>query len=270
MIRRPPRSTLFPYTTLFRSLPVPRRDAADLLRGVGSADPLDLVRRVAIRLDLSILLQLARRVALGPETPRLRLADDRPGVVRERRAIGLLDRPVCERRGLLLEVEQDALARDTVALADLSPPAKIRARVHRVNAREPGDVARDDPVHREEDRRRRDSCRGPERVAVADPMGPMADRVARRDLDVGLGASDLLADQRPERGERLDGDRREAAHVRPPARSRSARRSVFPAGVFGSSSTSSTARGYSCWLSRAPTHSWSSRANADPVRSETT
>src|SRR3989442_14909219 len=25
MIRRPPRSTLFPYTTLFRSLPVPRR-----------------------------------------------------------------------------------------------------------------------------------------------------------------------------------------------------------------------------------------------------
>src|SRR6266446_9638774 len=26
MIRRPPRSTLFPYTTLFRSLPRPRRD----------------------------------------------------------------------------------------------------------------------------------------------------------------------------------------------------------------------------------------------------
>src|SRR3712207_7269135 len=27
MIRRPPRSTLFPYTTLFRSDPAPRRDA---------------------------------------------------------------------------------------------------------------------------------------------------------------------------------------------------------------------------------------------------
>src|SRR2546421_7754197 len=26
MIRRPPRSTLFPYTTLFRSVPHPRRD----------------------------------------------------------------------------------------------------------------------------------------------------------------------------------------------------------------------------------------------------
>src|SRR5438477_3020116 len=32
MIRRPPRSTLFPYTTLFRSLPDER--AAPLLRGV--------------------------------------------------------------------------------------------------------------------------------------------------------------------------------------------------------------------------------------------
>src|SRR5207245_5002464 len=66
-------------------LPVPRRDTADLLRGVGSADLLDLVRRVAIRLDLSVLLQLARGVAPGPETPRIPLAADRPRVVRERR-----------------------------------------------------------------------------------------------------------------------------------------------------------------------------------------
>src|SRR3712207_7420575 len=28
MIRRPPRSTLFPYTTLFRSIPAPHRDRA--------------------------------------------------------------------------------------------------------------------------------------------------------------------------------------------------------------------------------------------------
>jgi len=27
MIRRPPRSTLFPYTTLFRSLPISRRSS---------------------------------------------------------------------------------------------------------------------------------------------------------------------------------------------------------------------------------------------------
>src|SRR2546422_3553231 len=32
MIRRPPRSTLFPYTTLFRSSPVPIEDAPAVLR----------------------------------------------------------------------------------------------------------------------------------------------------------------------------------------------------------------------------------------------
>src|SRR3712207_7152685 len=35
MIRRPPRSTLFPYTTLFRSDAVPPRTPGDLLRRVG-------------------------------------------------------------------------------------------------------------------------------------------------------------------------------------------------------------------------------------------
>src|SRR3712207_8265712 len=35
MIRRPPRSTLFPYTTLFRSQPVPRDDA----RGTAPREP---------------------------------------------------------------------------------------------------------------------------------------------------------------------------------------------------------------------------------------
>src|SRR3712207_8908586 len=34
MIRRPPRSTLFPYTTLFRSLPARHRDPADRRRGL--------------------------------------------------------------------------------------------------------------------------------------------------------------------------------------------------------------------------------------------
>src|SRR5260370_24371946 len=32
MIRRPPRSTLFPYTTLFRSIPMPGIDPAQLVR----------------------------------------------------------------------------------------------------------------------------------------------------------------------------------------------------------------------------------------------
>src|SRR2546427_5250426 len=39
MIRRPPRSTLFPYTTLFRSVPPPR-GAVRRLRRLYVADPL--------------------------------------------------------------------------------------------------------------------------------------------------------------------------------------------------------------------------------------
>src|SRR5687768_18060272 len=36
MIRRPPRSTLFPYTTLFRSRPLPYRAPDELFRLVGT------------------------------------------------------------------------------------------------------------------------------------------------------------------------------------------------------------------------------------------
>src|SRR2546422_2006371 len=43
MIRRPPRSTLFPYTTLFRSLP---RPAQGLRRRRGGAAPLRRVDRL--------------------------------------------------------------------------------------------------------------------------------------------------------------------------------------------------------------------------------
>src|SRR3712207_8721066 len=45
MIRRPPRSTLFPYTTLFRSDPLgeePARDEREDLRG-GAVEPLRVV-----------------------------------------------------------------------------------------------------------------------------------------------------------------------------------------------------------------------------------
>src|SRR3712207_8731418 len=53
MIRRPPRSTLFPYTTLFRSGPappdsrrgggIPREAGGEGLRGIGDAPPEEVV-----------------------------------------------------------------------------------------------------------------------------------------------------------------------------------------------------------------------------------
>src|SRR2546428_8673426 len=39
MIRRPPRSTLFPYTTLFRSRPESREDAAEAVELAPAAEP---------------------------------------------------------------------------------------------------------------------------------------------------------------------------------------------------------------------------------------
>src|SRR3712207_8187754 len=56
MIRRPPRSTLFPYTTLFRSVLTAVADRQDRLRsrqrarpGVAPGEPPSFVRRVAMR-----------------------------------------------------------------------------------------------------------------------------------------------------------------------------------------------------------------------------
>src|SRR3712207_7639472 len=65
MIRRPPRSTLFPYTTLFRSAAL---DGAQLLDGRG--EPNDVL---AVRLELIELAAL--------EEERQRLADQRARLI---------------------------------------------------------------------------------------------------------------------------------------------------------------------------------------------
>ena len=62
MIRRPPRSTLFPYTTLFRSI------LADALSFADEDEP-DLL------VDMATLTGAAR-VALGPDLPPVYCDDD--------------------------------------------------------------------------------------------------------------------------------------------------------------------------------------------------
>src|SRR3712207_8430383 len=59
MIRRPPRSTLFPYTTLFRSpVPLPRKPTLDLLRVPGR------VRR-SVSETRAVLQEVAADVVVG-------------------------------------------------------------------------------------------------------------------------------------------------------------------------------------------------------------
>src|SRR5439155_5805898 len=133
-----------------------------------------------VRLERPVLPPFAGGVALGPEAPRVGLAHDGAVVTGERRPVGLLDRAASERRRFLFEVEQYALAHDPLPLADAEAPAEVRPAVHRMDARQAPDVAGDDAIHGEEDRRRRDPRVGPEQIAIADAVRPVTDGVAGR------------------------------------------------------------------------------------------
>src|SRR3712207_8305652 len=66
MIRRPPRSTLFPYTTLFRSTERLAIDAVDAIQLVGP-DQTAVVRAVLAAADLSELLRVVEERAAFEE-----------------------------------------------------------------------------------------------------------------------------------------------------------------------------------------------------------
>src|SRR5258708_24940350 len=69
MIRRPPRSTLFPYTTLFRSLkPISRKEAydADVTYGINSEFGFDYLRDNMAQ-ELNALVQRGYNYAIVDE-----------------------------------------------------------------------------------------------------------------------------------------------------------------------------------------------------------
>src|SRR5689334_23602230 len=85
MIRRPPRSTLFPYTTLFRSERAPRRRLEVELAG------LDGVQRIAVdRRELALADALVARKLVGEllRKTRIPLGD---GEAKTRLAVGERD-----------------------------------------------------------------------------------------------------------------------------------------------------------------------------------
>src|SRR2546422_3305925 len=64
MIRRPPRSTLFPYTTLFRSRPATRAAAARAVAGNGARDRRSAPRSEEHTSELQSRLHLVCRLLL--------------------------------------------------------------------------------------------------------------------------------------------------------------------------------------------------------------
>src|SRR3712207_8632857 len=62
MIRRPPRSTLFPYTTLFRSLSIIWSDMADVELGIAALDAHLETAQVALVSEPTIALALEARL----------------------------------------------------------------------------------------------------------------------------------------------------------------------------------------------------------------
>src|SRR3712207_8611251 len=71
MIRRPPRSTLFPYTTLFRSLHQHRRGAVVDLGAVAAHDAGDRRRAGGVVDDDHLLVERARDVVEDRKSTRL-------------------------------------------------------------------------------------------------------------------------------------------------------------------------------------------------------
>src|SRR2546425_13101423 len=111
MIRRPPRSTLFPYTTLFRSLVVPlvlveavegaaasaehaadRRALARALAAVGDGAARGAHRRAHDCADRGVLHRVSGLVAVAGLRRRVLVAGVDHRLRRERRHLGLTDR----------------------------------------------------------------------------------------------------------------------------------------------------------------------------------
>src|SRR3712207_3678316 len=103
MIRRPPRSTLFPYTTLFRSPALGLREAALPFMGdlyevthqnvqlaVRDGDEVVFVERIAGRDAVNVLTQVGGRFALPPTGVGLVLLAHAPAEVQERVLAGPL------------------------------------------------------------------------------------------------------------------------------------------------------------------------------------
>src|SRR5260221_8876820 len=76
MIRRPPRSTLFPYTTLFRSLLIKRISSGEVASGKGHSAGATLFKRLRTEIILFCFLALSTGLRSEEHTSELQSHSD--------------------------------------------------------------------------------------------------------------------------------------------------------------------------------------------------
>src|ERR1039458_5061102 len=119
MIRRPPRSTLFPYTTLFRSLPpdsmvvVHRSDELTdgLPTSAGACGSVYTVIVKLVRQTFHIFTHFHTRIVIGTQFPAIILLTASIGAVFHRTYPGSLPRPCSTATGMGRECDFGPLAR---------------------------------------------------------------------------------------------------------------------------------------------------------------
>ena len=69
MIRRPPRSTLFPYTTLFRSWPEVREQLTEEIGQISMGDVRDFSNFMGALIDANSYAKLSEAIQLAKDSP---------------------------------------------------------------------------------------------------------------------------------------------------------------------------------------------------------
>ena len=121
---------------------------------VALRDLRDLVRR-PLDADRLILALLACGITFGAEAVGLAHGHHVTGRILERDLVDLLERTTREAARPLDQRLQPGLALERVAHSQRSLEAEVSSREHGVDPGQPGDIAAEDLVHREEDARRR-------------------------------------------------------------------------------------------------------------------
>ncbi|MPM85115.1 hypothetical protein SDC9_132192 [bioreactor metagenome] len=214
------------FFALAHIFPVAWRGAAHFLVAVQLVGLAQFLVGVAARLagtHFGVLgALLAGMVALGAEAPAVGLGHLVALLVEEVDVVDLLHGTACKARLVLHQILQMRLGGDGVVTVHRLVPRPVRSRPHRMHARQPAHIARDDAAGGEQKARQRHDAAvlrlgsvvrvAPQRIVVANAMRVVANVVARGLMAPRLGRlADLYTDALAQVIQALVGDLGKAA-----------------------------------------------------------